>query len=117
MRSRRRSPVPDERKDEDEEKPPIEKADAEEAGTFDIAADDEADLRPVDLSVLYKLLPYAKAYKSTIWFALGLVLIRTLAGLAGPKLQGWVLDGVTRSDWETAKKFGLLAIGVQTVMF
>lgn len=88
-----------------------------EQGNFELAADDEADLRPVDLSVLYKLLPYVKPYRGIFFSALGLVLIRTLAGLAGPKLQGWVLDAVRLGDKDAAQRWAVGLIVAQTLLF
>lgn len=101
--------------------PPKESADdakkKAKKGTFEIAADDEADLRPVDLSVLGKLLPYVKPYRSLLALALALVFVRTIAGLAGPKLQGWILDAIGAKDLPRAVTLAGVLIGVQALLF
>ncbi len=89
----------------------------EKKGGFELAADDEADLRPIDLSVLRKLLPYVHPYKKVVLLALGLVLMKTLAGLAGPWLQGIIMDAIARKEGGVAFRWALGLVGVQTVVF
>lgn len=90
---------------------------ADPGGSFSLAADDEADLRPVDLSLLFRLLPYVKPYRATLQLALFLVLLRTLTGLAGPKLQGMVLDAIAGKNLQGAMKVAGALVGVQAVLF
>ncbi len=86
-------------------------------GSFELAADDDADLRPVDLSVLKKLLPYVRPYRALLGAAVACVLVRTLAGLAGPKLQGLVLDAATARERDRAFVLAAALIGAQSVLF
>ncbi len=89
----------------------------EEKPAFTLAADDDADLRPVDLSVMGKLLPYMRPYSGMVWVAVVLVLFRTAAGLVGPWLQGKVIDRVHDKDLKTAMQFACELLAVQVVLF
>jgi len=98
------------------QKKPDEK-EQEQKPAFTLAADDEADLRPVDLSVMKKLLPYMRPYMGTVYAALVLVFFRTGAGLVGPWLQGKVIDGIHDHDLKLAMNFAFVLLGVQAVLF
>lgn len=107
--------MPEPREDEDPEK----KSDPEKKpeGEFEIAADDEADVRPIDVRVPGKLLPYLRPYAGLVALGLFLVLGRTLAGLLGPRLMGQIIDGARAGDGSAALDTALLLIFVQTALF
>jgi ATP-binding cassette subfamily B protein len=113
--------VPEEREDEDQKKTTVEEL--PEKGGFDLAADDEADLRPIDLSVARKLVPYVRPFAKLVLLGAGLVLLKTGIGLLGPKLQGQILDAVAVSlktperDASPAIRIAAILLAVQTVLF
>jgi ABC-type multidrug transport system fused ATPase/permease subunit len=90
--------------------------DDRESADFELAADDDADTRPVDLGVVRKLLPFVQPHRVLLAGAIVLVLARTAVGISGPRLQGSVLGSVTRGDVDTATFFALVLLAVQTVM-
>ena len=56
------------------------------ADGFQLASEEDADLRPLDLSVLPKLLPFVRPHSRKLVFGFGLVLVSTGLGPAGPKI-------------------------------
>lgn len=63
-----------------------------------VAADDDADLRPVDLDVAWRLVPYARPHLRLVILGLALMLLVTALGLAGPKLLGATIDAISARD-------------------
>lgn len=63
-----------------------------------VAADDEADLRPIDLSVAWRLLPFLRPHLRLL--IAGLLAMLSVAGLVlvGPLLLGQAVDAITRRD-------------------
>ena len=52
--------------------------------TFKLAADDDADLRPVDVAVAWRLLPFVRPHVRLLALGLAIMLLSTAVGLAGP---------------------------------
>lgn len=71
-------------------------------GQFEIAADDEADLRPVNLAVAKKLFPFLRPHRGILALGLAIVLVRTGIALMGPRLQGQVVGEITHAYPELA---------------
>lgn len=81
------------------------------AAGFKLAADDDADLRPVDVSVAWRLLPFVRPHARLLALGLLVMLVGTAFGLATPKLMGAIVDAIERRDAETiTRAASLLAV-------
>lgn len=63
-----------------------------------VAADDDADLKPVDLGVAWRLMPFARPHLRLVLVGLALMLLVTALGLTGPRLLGMTVDAIGRRD-------------------
>ena len=63
-----------------------------------VAKDDEADLRPMDLAVAWRLLPFLRPHLRLLVAGCLVMLLVTGLGLLGPKLLGMAVDAITRGD-------------------
>ncbi|MBI3724980.1 ABC transporter ATP-binding protein [bacterium] len=86
---------------------------------FKIAADDEADTRPVDLRVARMFLPYMRPYVGLAAFSLSLVLTRTSIGLLGPLFQGLAVGSAAAHEGQRVLLFagGLVLVCVLLFFF
>ena len=81
-----------------------------------VAADDDADLRPIDLSVAWRLLPYLRPHLRLLAAGLAAMLAVTGLGLLGPLLLGRAVDAITARDpdglWRATGLLGLVGLGL-----
>ena len=81
-----------------------------------VAADDDADLRPVDLSVAWRLLPYLRPHLRLLGAGVLVMFAVTGFGLLGPRLLGNGIDAVTRRDGDgllrAAAALGAVSLGL-----
>lgn len=63
-----------------------------------VAADDDADLAPIDLQVAWRLVPFALPHLRLVGLGLGLMFLVTALGLLGPRLLGATVDAIARRD-------------------
>ncbi len=74
-----------------------------------VAADDDADLAPIDLQVAWRLLPFMRPHLRLALLGLGLMFVVTAVGLLGPKLLGATIDAIDQRDGPGAlRRAGLL---------
>ncbi|MCO5167684.1 MAG: ABC transporter ATP-binding protein/permease [Planctomycetes bacterium] len=63
-----------------------------------VAADHDADLRPVDLQVAWRLVPFTRPHLRLLLLGLALMLAVTGFGLLGPRLLGATVDAIAARD-------------------
>lgn len=73
-----------------------------------VQPDDDADLRPVDLQVAWRLLPFARPHLRLVALGLGLMLVVTAFGLLGPRLLGATVDAIAARDADGVLRWTLL---------
>lgn len=73
-----------------------------------IAADDDADLRPVDLGVAWRLVPFARPHLRLVVAGLALMLLVAALGLTGPRLLGDTIDALGAKDAAAVQRAALL---------
>lgn len=73
-----------------------------------VAADDDADLAPIDLQVAWRLVPFVRPHLRLVALGLGLMLLVTALGLLGPKLLGATVDAIDRRDGPGAARAAAL---------
>lgn len=73
-----------------------------------VAADDDADLRPVDLGVAWRLVPFARPHLRLVVAGLALMLLVTALGLTGPRLLGDTIDALGAKDAAAVQRAALL---------